>query len=119
MAEKYIVDGAAYCGKGDGPLIPTDISHQDATGYAWNNINVFTTGAAPAYGTAPAAGDIIYIRSKNASGADITVNFNSASLTIGSANASATAPISWVIDGGTKWSSINGTFTFHERWLHH
>jgi hypothetical protein len=109
VAEKYLISGATYNGDGTSSAAA---SSNGGVG-AWNDLAYFTAGTTPAYGSL-SAGDIVYIRSKTSAGADITVNFNSASLTIGSANASATAPISWVIDGGTKWSGIDGTFTFSQ-----
>jgi hypothetical protein len=110
VPNKYIVHGAAYCGKGDGPLIPTSISHQDATGYAWNNINILT-GTAPAYGTL-SAGDTVYIRSKSEANADISISYESANVTLGSSNATTNNPIKWIWDGGTVWSGVQGTLTF-------
>jgi hypothetical protein len=99
---------------------PSGTANCTTTG-AWNHIDMFTAGANPNAisggtqgGGAVAAGDIIYIRSKNASNLDMTASINSASLTIGSANATNTAPVSWVLDGGTKWSGVNGTFTFSQ-----
>ena len=117
MADKYIVSGCSFCGKGDGPLIPTEAGHNDATGYAWgltstntDAINILT-GSAPKYGTAIAAGDTVYIRSKTSAGADLVITASGA-VTFGSATATISAPITWVLDGGSKWSGINGTLSF-------
>jgi len=105
---KYIYHGTPYCGLGDGPTPATDAGHAGASGYAWDNINILT-GSAPSYGSV-AAGDIVHIRSKNYSGSDITVA--SASHTMGSSNATLGAPIKWVLDNGTVWSTIDGVLTF-------
>ena len=58
MANKYLIEGATYCGDG---TASNEAASAGAAG-AWNNINVLE-GTAPAYGTL-AAGDIVYIRSK-------------------------------------------------------
>jgi hypothetical protein len=113
MADKYIVSGCSFCGKGDGPLIPTEAAHNDAAGYAWgltstdtDAINIFM-GAAPKFGTAIAANDTVYIRSKTAAGADVTTTI-SANTNFGSTLSNVT----WVIDAGTKWADVNGVVTF-------
>ena len=87
MANKYIIHGATYCGDG---TASNAAASAGATG-AWNDINVFE-GTAPAYGTAPAAGDVVYIRSKASAGADITRTL-AADVNLGSANATADNPI--------------------------
>jgi hypothetical protein len=106
MANKYLIAGATYCGNG---TASNEAASAGAAG-AWNDINVLT-GTAPAYGTAPAAGDTVYIRSKTSAGANISVTV-STSINIGSASATDDAPIQWVLDNGTIWSGINGTLTF-------
>ena len=106
MANKYIIHGATYCGDG---TASNEAASAGAAG-AWNDINVFE-GTAPAYGTAPAAGDTVYIRSKTSAGADITRTL-AANVTLGSAAATAASWVTWVLDGGTIWSGINGTLTY-------
>ena len=105
MANKYIIHGATYCGDG---TASNEAASAGAAG-AWNDINVFE-GAAPAYGTL-AAGDCTTIRSKTAAGADITRTL-SADVNLGSAAATVTAPVTWVIDGGTEWPGVSGTVKY-------
>lgn len=107
MADKYIIHGAAYCGDG---TASNEAASAGAAG-AWNDINVLE-GAAPAYGTAPAAGDVVYIRSKTSAGADITRTLT-ASVTLGSAAATGPLPVIWVLDGGSIWVGIDGTLTYN------
>jgi len=105
MANKYIIHGATFNGDGTSSA---EASSNGGVG-AWNNINILT-GTAPAYGTL-AAGDVVYIRSKSSAGANITVTA-SATVNLGSSNATVAAPIKWVLDNGTVWSGINGVLTF-------
>lgn len=108
MANKYIIHGATYCGDG---TASNEAASAGAAG-AWNDINVFT-GTAPAYG-ALATGDVVYIRSKSSSGANISVSYpGSATYYFGSSAAiSWNAPITWVIDNGGVWAGIDGVLTF-------
>lgn len=105
MANKYIRHGETYNGDGTSSAAATA---NGGVG-AWNNINVFE-GTAPAYG-ALAAGDVVYIRSKNASGADITRTLTTNTV-LGSAAGSITAPVIWVLDHGEMWAGISGTLTY-------
>lgn len=105
MANKYIRHGETYCGDG---TTSAAAASAGAAG-AWNDINVME-GTAPAYG-ALAAGDVVYIRSLDASGAAITRTLTAARL-LGSTAATATNPITWILDDGTVWSGINGVLTF-------
>ena len=105
MANKYIIHGATYCGDG---TTSSEAASAGAVG-AWNNINVFM-GTAPAYGTL-AAGDVVTIRSKDASNNNIVFTL-SASANYGSASATSGLPIIWTIDDGSVWPSISGTLTF-------
>ena len=107
MANKYIIHGATYCGDGTSSAVA---SSNGGVG-AWNEINVFE-GTAPAYGTAPAAGDVVYIRSKTSAGADITRTV-SANISLGSASGTVASPISWILDAGTIWSGISGTLKYY------
>lgn len=107
MANKYIIHGATHCG--DGTASNAAASAGDAG--AWNDINVFE-GTAPAYGTAPAAGDIVYIRSKTSAGADITRTL-AASVTLGSSAATLASPIRWVVDAGNVWAGISGVLSYN------
>lgn len=101
MADKFIIHGAAF--NGDGTTSAAAAS--DGAAGAWNNINVFE-GTTPAYGTL-GAGDTVFIRGKDASGADIT-RTQSASVSLGAAAATETAPIVWVFDNGTTWAGVTG-----------
>ena len=105
MANKYIRHGATFCGDG---TTSSAAASAGAAG-AWNDINILE-GTAPPYGSL-AAGDVVYIRSKSEAGADITRTI-SATPTLGSSNATATAPITWILDDGTIWSGINGVLTY-------
>ena len=105
MANKYLRHGETYCG--DGTTSAAAASNGGVG--AWNNINVFE-GTSPAYGTL-AAGDVVYIRSKNNAGADITQTM-AASINIGMAGLAETNPVTWIIDNGTVWSGISGVLTY-------
>ncbi len=105
MADKYIIEGAAFNGDGtspDGATVAGGVG-------AWNTIT-YLEGATPAYGSI-AAGDTVYIRSKTALGADISRTLT-ASSTFGSANATVDAPVTFVLDGGNVWPGIDGTLTY-------
>lgn len=106
MANKYIIHGATYCGDG---TASNEAASAGAAG-AWNDINVFE-GTAPAYGTAPAAGDTVSIRSKTSAGANITRTL-AASISVGSSSATVGAPIAWILDNGSVWSGIDGILTY-------
>ena len=108
MNSKYIIHGATYCGDG---TASNEAASAGAAG-AWNNINVFE-GTAPAYGTAPAAGDVVYIRSKTGNGADANITRTmTGNVSLGSASATANSPIHWILDNGTIWSGVDGTLTY-------
>jgi hypothetical protein len=85
---------------------------------AWNHIDIFTgtavntiTGGTQG-GGAVAAGDVVYMRSKSEAAADITISATgTTAVYLGSSSATITSPITWVLDGGSVWSSINGTLT--------
>lgn len=106
MANKYLYHGAAFCGDGTASNIAASAG---AVG-AWNDIAVFE-GVAPAYGTAPTAGDIVYIRSKDAAGANITRTL-STHIQLGGTTGTVTNPISWILDNGTVWSGIDGVLKY-------
>ena len=105
MANKYIIHGATFNGDG------TDSAEaaSDGAAGAWNNINIMT-GTTPAYGSL-GAGDKVTVRSKTSGGADVLVTI-AANTSIGSAAATVSAPVTWVVDGGTVWPEANGTLTF-------
>ena len=105
MANKYIIEGAAFNGDGTSPAEATS---NGGVG-AWNTISYFE-GATPAYGSI-GAGDTVYIRSKTAAGANITRTW-STSVSYGSANATISAPIYWILDAGNVWPGISGTLTY-------
>ena len=88
MANKYLIHGATYCGDG---TASNEAASAGAAG-AWNDINVFE-GSAPAYG-ALAAGDTVFIRSKDVSGNNL-VRTLSATATLGSAAATSSAWVTW------------------------
>ena len=106
MANKYIIQGATYNGDG---AANNEAASAGAAG-AWNNIGVLT-GSAVGYGTL-AAGDKVFIRSKTSAGADITVTLG-ADANYGSTAATASAWVTWVLDGGDVWSGIAGTLTYN------
>ena len=107
MANKYIIEGATYCGDG---TASNEAASAGAAG-AWNNINVFE-GTAPAYGTL-AAGDLVYIRSKTYAGADIVRTVSGSNPVLGSASATSANWITWVVDGGTVWPGISGVLRYN------
>lgn len=92
-------------------------THTATTAGAWNHINIMEGTAVNQLvgktegGGSIAAGDVIYIRSKDNGGADITVTLAS-NTTLGSSSATEANPIRWVLDGGTVWSGINGVLTY-------
>ena len=101
MANKYIIHGATFNGDGTSSAEATS---NGGVG-AWNTITYFE-GTSPAYGTL-AAGDVVYIRSKDAGGSNITRTL-SANMNLGSASATYSARITWIIDGGMVWSGVDG-----------
>lgn len=105
MANKYIRHGETYNGDGTSSAAATS----DGGSGAWNNINVLE-GTAPAYGGL-ASGDVVYIRSKDAAGADITRTLTAATI-LGSASATAAGWITWVFDQGDVWSGVAGSLTY-------
>lgn len=105
MADKYIIEGAAFNGDGTSSAAATVAGGVGA----WNTLTYFE-GATPAYGSI-AAGDTVYIRSKTEAGADITRTMTAA-LTVGSANATVANHVRWVLDGGTVWPGVSGSLTF-------
>lgn len=105
MANKYIIHGAAFNGDGTSSAEATS---NGGVG-AWNTITYFE-GTAPAYGTL-AAGDVVYIRSKGAGGSSITRTLT-ANMNLGSAAATSSAWVSWIIDNGAVWSGVDGTITY-------
>jgi hypothetical protein len=105
MPDKFIIHGATFNGNGTTSAAATS---NGGVG-AWNSINVLE-GTAPAFGTL-AAGDTVYIRSKDAAGADITRTMT-ASISLGNAAATAVAYINWVLDNGAVWPGVDGTLTY-------
>lgn len=106
MANKYIRHGETYCGDGTTSAAATS---NGGVG-AWNTKTYFE-GTAPAYG-AISAGDTIFIRSKDAAGADLSLTSATGTINLGSASATIAAPIKWVLDDGVVWSGISGTLTY-------
>lgn len=108
MANKYIIEGATYCGDG---TASNEAASAGAVG-AWKSTNLdILAGTAPAYGTL-AAGDTVYIRSKTSAGGDITRTL-AASIVIGSSAATTANWITWIVDNGSVWPGIAGTVTFN------
>ena len=105
MANKYIRHGETF--NGDGTTSAAAASNGGVG--AWNTITYFE-GVSPAYGSL-AAGDVVYIRSKDAGGADITRTL-AANVTIGNASATYASRITWIIDGGTVWIGIDGVIKY-------
>lgn len=105
MANKYIIHGATFNGDGTSSAEATS---NGGVG-AWNTITYFE-GTAPAYGTL-AAGDVVYIRSKDAAGSNITRTMT-ANTTVGSASATSGSWITWVVDNGSVWPGVNGSITY-------
>lgn len=105
MANKYIRHGETYCGDGTTSAAATS---NGGVG-AWNNLNVFE-GTAPAYGVL-AAGDVVYIRSLDSTGAAIT-RPRTTTVAIGSSAATLENPIKWVIDRNSVWTGIAGTIIY-------
>lgn len=105
MANKYIIHNATYNGDGTSP----DPATSNGGVGAWNSITYFE-GATPAYGSLY-AGDVVYIRSKSAAGADIT-RTQTAITYLGSAGATPSNWITWVLDDGTIWPGIAGELKY-------
>ena len=105
MANKYLRHGETYCG--DGTTSAAAASNGGVG--AWNTITYFE-GTTPAYGSL-AAGDTVYIRSKDAAGGDITRTL-AANVNLGNASATYASRITWIIDGGTVWSGIDGVIKY-------
>ena len=106
MANKYIRHGETFNGDGTSSAAATS---NGGVG-AWNTKTYFE-GTAPAYG-AIAAGDTIFIRSKDAAGADLSLTSATGTINLGSAAATLAAPIKWILDDGVVWTGISGTLTY-------
>ena len=107
MPNKYIRPGATFNGDGTAPNAATS---NGGVG-AWNDLGIFR-GSDPPAGSSLGAGDVVYIRSKDQSGADIAPITLTANQNLGSTAASVTNPITWVLDDGTVWPGANGTLKF-------
>lgn len=105
MANKYIIHGATYCGDGTSPAEATSTGGVGAL-----NSLIYFEGAAWPAPAVLAAGDTVYVRSKDAAGADI-IRTSATAVNIGSAAATEASPITWVIDAGTVWPGVSGTIT--------
>ncbi len=105
MANKYIIHGATFCGDGTSPALATS----DGAVGAWNNI-AFMEGTPQSFGTL-AAGDVVYIRSKDASNANI-IRTLTANRSLGSTSVNASANTTWILDDGTVFPGFNGTLTY-------
>lgn len=106
MANKFILDGATYCGDG---TTSAAAASAGAAG-AWNTIAILE-GSTPAYGVL-AVGDIVNIRSKTAGGANLVRNLPSGLLLGSAAPTISTAPVTWILDNGAIWSGINGILSY-------
>lgn len=105
MANRYIRHGATFNGDGTSP----DLATSNGGIGAWNDITYFE-GVTPAYGTLP-AGTTVYIRSKDASGANISIT-QSSPVTFGSSAATESQQITWIIDDGVVWPGVMGSVTY-------
>ena len=109
MANKYLIHGATYNGNGTSSAEAT----VDGGVGAWNSLNVFDAIGTPNYGGGSlVAGDTVFIRSKDASGNNL-VRTLSATATIGSAAATSSAWVTWVLDNGVVWTGIDGVLTYN------
>ena len=109
MADKYIIHGSAFNGNGTSSAEAT----VDGGVGAWNSLNVFDAIGTPNYGGGSlVAGDTVFIRSKDASGNNLTRTL-SATATLGSAAATSSAWVTWVLDNGVVWPGIDGTLTYN------
>ena len=106
MADRFIIHGATYNGDG---TTSAEAASGGAAG-AWNSL-IYAEGTAPPAGSTLPAGTVVYIRSKDAAGADISRSFAVAK-SIGSSAATTTSNITWVVDDGTVWSGVSGTITY-------
>lgn len=92
-------------------------THRSFTPGAWNDLAVFE-GTAPSACAVKGAGsvddsDVVFIRSKDASGADITRTLSAASVTLGKSGLSlSSAGVQWVIDNGVTWSGVSGVIKY-------
>lgn len=107
MANKYIRHGETYCGDGT----TSAAAASDGAVGAWNDINILEGSPPSSSAGALVSGDVVHIRSLDAAGAAITRTLTAARL-LGSTAATATNPITWILDDGTVWSGINGVLTF-------
>lgn len=107
MANKYIRHGETYCGDGT-----TSAAATSNGGVGALNSLLYLEGTAWPAPAVLAAGDVVYIRSKDAAGADITRTLSVAT-SLGSTVASSTSWVTWVIDNGSVWSGIDGTITYN------
>jgi hypothetical protein len=96
---------------------PSGTATATTTG-AWNHIDIFEgtavnsiAGVGTEGGGAVATNDVVYIRSKDASGANIARTLASATVNLGSSSATLTAPITWILDNGPIWG-VDGTITW-------
>lgn len=105
MADKFIHHGAAF--NGDGTT--SAVAASNGAAGAWNNI-AYLEGTSPVYGSL-VNNDVVYIRSLDAAGSPI-VRTMVAGVTLGSASATPTANVTWVIDNGVKWPGIDGVITY-------
>lgn len=109
MADRFFIFNAAF--NGDGTTNAEAAS--DGAAGAWNQQSILT-GTAPAFGTLPAGADV-YVRSKTGAGGDLDINVAlGGSITLGSANGTLAAPITWILDNGVKWAGKNGTLTYQD-----
>jgi len=106
MANKYIRHGAAFNGDGTSSA---EATVNGGVG-AWNTITYFE-GTTPAYGTI-VVGDIIYIRSKDAGGANITRAITATTNLGSTAPTVSTAPVTWILDNGAVWPGIDGVLAY-------
>jgi hypothetical protein len=92
-------------------------THYCSTAGAWRATNSTGSTLTAVAGTINhgtlSAGDNVYIRSKTGNGADADITFTmTASIFLGSTAATTTAPITWILDNGDKWSGKDGVLKF-------
>lgn len=108
MADKYVVDGATFCGDGTSS---NEAVSAGAVG-AWNDLESLINGTAPAYGSI-SSGDTIHIRAKTSSGSNLSYTNTVDNLYYGSSAATEDDPILWLLDNGTIWPGVTGQLVLH------
>lgn len=106
MANKYVYHGAAFNGDGTTP----NPAVSDGAPGAWNDLYAVSKGNV-VYGSIDSE-DIIYIRTKDASDNDYTINVTDTYYYFGNPLSSSDQWNMWVFDDGQVWPGVKGTVTF-------